>query len=287
MKADIRYCSTCMLDALLMEMSLFQPSVEVQKQEFNKLIKDLADKEGETPITIQNPYITRLHRLAGYDFYQEMREQDDREMMKLTPAVKEMIDNSEDSFRTALKFAILGNLIDPAGQSEKSPADVLAEAAKVPLAIDDSDRLKERLGQASSILYIADNAGEVALDKMFIDYLKDQILPKDCRINFGVRGTQVHNDARESDTAIVGLDKICTIINAGTSYAGAIIEESSEEFQKAYYDADIIISKGMGNYEVLENRTDKPIALLLVAKCVPISEHLGVERGMPVCKLTI
>lgn len=69
------------------------------------------------------------------------------------------------------------------------------------------------------------------------------------------------------------------------TYGGAVIEKSSAAYQEAYHNADLIISKGMGNYETREERTDKDICFLLVAKCVPISTHLNVPRGMPVCKL--
>ena len=287
MKADIRHCSICMLNSMMMEMELFQASEELQKKEFLDFLKKLTDHEDLTPVELQDPYIRRLHELAGYDFYQEQREKDDREMMKLSDQVEEMIHGSADPFRTALRFAIFGNLIDPAGQSDKTPADVLQEAASSELAIDHSDQFLQRLKSARSILYIADNAGEVAIDKVFVDYLKKNCLPKGCQVYFGVRGAQVHNDARVSDARLVGLDRLAKIVDSGNTYAGAIIEASSQEYQDAYFQADLIISKGMGNYEVLEERRDKPICFLLVAKCIPISSHLGVPRGMPVCKLNL
>lgn len=285
MKADVRYCSVCMLNSLIMEMNLFHASKELQKKEFTKFLKELPDREGETPITIQDSYIRRLHDLAGYDFYKEMREKDDREMLQLSEQVMQIIDESADPFKTALKFAIFGNLIDPAGQSEKSAGDVLREAISIPLAIDDSDQLTDRLKTAKNIFYVADNAGEVVMDRIFIEYMKENILPEDCRLFYGVRGTQVHNDVRETDARIAGIDQFCTLVNPENTYAGAMIEESSPAYQEAYHKADIVFSKGMGNYETLEERNDKIICFLLVAKCVPISEHLGVDRGMPVCKL--
>lgn len=287
MKADIRHCSICMLKSMIMEMELFQASDELQQKEFNDFLKKLPGHDGITPVELQDPYIRRLHELAGYDFYQEQREKDDREMMKLSGQVVSMIQASADPFRTALRFAIFGNLIDPAGQSDKTPADVLEEAARSELAIDHSEQFLQRLRTARSILYIADNAGEVAIDKLFVDYLKKNCLPEDCRVYFGVRGAQVHNDARVSDACLVGLDELARIVDSGNTYAGAIIEASSREYQDAYFQADLIISKGMGNYEVLEERRDKPICFLLVAKCIPISSHLGVPRGMPVCKLSL
>ena len=287
MKADIRHCSICMLNSMLMEMELFHASDDLQKKEFHDFMQILTGQEGVTPVELQDPYIRRLHELAGYDFYQEQREKDDREMMKLTDQVEEIILTSADPFRTALRFAIFGNLIDPAGQSDKTPADVLQEAARSELAIDHSEQFLKRLRSARSILYIADNAGEVAIDKVFVDFLKKNCLPKECQVFFGVRGTQVHNDARVSDARLVGLDRLARIVDSGSTYAGAIIESSSQEYQDAFFQADLIISKGMGNYEVLEERRDKPICFLLVAKCIPISSHLGVPRGMPVCKINL
>ena len=76
MKADIRHCSICLLNSMLMEMELFQASEELQKKEFHDFLKKLTDHEDLTPVELQDPYIRRLHELAGYDFYQEQREQD-------------------------------------------------------------------------------------------------------------------------------------------------------------------------------------------------------------------
>lgn len=285
MKADVRYCSICMLNSMIREMDLFDAPEALQKREFNAFLKHLPDQGDETPVAIQDAYISRLHQLAGYDFYREQREKDDLEMLQLSGQVEKMINESEDPFVTAMKFAIFGNLIDPAGQSDKTAEDVLKEAADTPLAIDDSVKLKEKLTHAENVMYIADNAGEVAMDKLFVEYLMNNVLPDNCQIYFGVRGAQVHNDARETDAAWVGLDKLCTIVNPENTYAGAIIEKSSETYQEAYRKADIVISKGMGNYETLEERTDKTICFLLVAKCIPISSHLKVPKGMPVCKM--
>ena len=206
-------------------------------------------------------------------------------MLALVDTVLDLIEKSEDSFDTAMKFSIFGNLIDPAGQSDKSAVDVMKQALAIPLAIDDSSRLKEYFSKASRILYIADNAGEIVMDRLFIDYIKKHCLPKEAEVFYGVRGLPVHNDALEEDALLVGMDKVATVIGSGNGYAGAMIEESSPAFQEAYHTADLVISKGMGNFESLEERTDRPICYLLVAKCLPIANALSVPRGMPVCMI--
>ena len=287
MIADIRHCSICMLNSMIMEMELFGASEALQKKEFAAFLKKLSEAEPDTPVAIQDSYIRRLHDLAGYDFYREQREKDDREMMKLKEHVNKLTEEAADPFMTALKFAIFGNLIDPAGQSDKSAEDVLREAVSIPLAIDDSAIFKEKLKTASRIFYITDNAGEVAMDCLFIEYMKKNILSADCSLSVGVRGAQVHNDARESDAFLVGLDQHCAIVSPENTYAGALIEESSPAYQEAYHKADLVISKGMGNFETLEERNDKVICFLLVAKCIPISSYLGIDRGRPVCRMQI
>ena len=123
------------------------------------------------------------------------------------------------------------------------------------------------------------------MDKLFIDYIKKYCLPKEAEVFYGVRGMQIHNDALEEDALMVGLDESATIVSAGNGYAGAMIEESSPAYREAYFNADLVISKGMGNFESLEERTDKPICFLLVAKCVPIATALSVPRGRPVCMI--
>jgi len=82
----------------------------------------------------------------------------------------------------------------------------------------------------------------------------------------------------------VGMNKLCKVISNGSDAPSTLLEFCSEKFLKTYKNADIIISKGQGNYEGLMDVTDKTIFFLLMAKCDPIAEMLGVEKGKMVIK---
>ncbi len=81
-----------------------------------------------------------------------------------------------------------------------------------------------------------------------------------------------------SDARRAGLDKMVRVISYGNDAPGTILKECSEEFQKSFNEADLIISKGQGNYETL-CCSEKEIFFLLKVKCQIIADHTGLKLG--------
>jgi len=127
-------------------------------------------------------------------------------------------------------------------------------------------RLKENIAGAKKILYIGDNTGEIVFDRIFIE----RFFPAD-RTIFVVRGGPTMNDSTIEDAQMIGMTGIVRVITTGLDMVGALLPHCSEEFLKEYEDADLIISKGMGNYEALSSE-DKNIFYLLKVKC-PVIEN--------------
>ena len=181
--------------------------------------------------------------------------------------VRETIKNSEDSLKTAIGYALAGNFIDFGAMKEvdeKELKNQLDKAAHFEPDEKEYASFKADLEKGKSLLYITDNCGEVVMDKLLIETIKE--LYPAIEVKVLVRGGDVLNDATMEDALQVGLDKVAKVIPNGTRIAGTVPEEMTEEARLAYYGADILISKGQGNFESLR-KCGNNIYYLFLCKC--------------------
>jgi uncharacterized protein with ATP-grasp and redox domains len=125
---------------------------------------------------------------------------------------------------------------------------------------------------ARSILYLADNAGEIVFDRLLIERLPAG------RVTVVVRGAPVINDATRADAQVAGLDRIAEIIDNGSDAPGTVLEDCSAQFRERFESADVIIAKGQGNFETL-SAAGANICFLLKIKCPVLATHTGIELG--------
>ena len=133
------------------------------------------------------------------------------------------------------------------------------------------EAFKEQLNKAEYVLYIGDNAGEGVFDKILIERLGKRVI-------YAVRGIPIINDITLREAALIGLNDIAQIVSSGVHSPGLIMSEANEEFINMFDNADMIISKGQGNYEALSDN-EKDIFFLLRAKCSIIARDIGVNEG--------
>src|SRR5690606_13963972 len=131
---------------------------------------------------------------------------------------------------------------------------------------------------AKTILYLGDNCGEIVLDKLFLENINHP------NIYFAVREKPVLNDATQKEAKEVGINEFAKIISNGDDTPSTLLHRVSPDFLEIYNAADLIISKGMGNYEGLMFESDPRIFFLLMIKCSVIGESLGVRKGEFVVK---
>jgi len=217
------------------------------------------------------------------DPYKNIKEYYNLEVLKMTDMIEEIIKSSDNHFNTALKIAIAGNLID-FNARHKFDFNLLKEKIEniihTDLAIDDGEQLYEQLGKAKTILYLGDNCGEICLDKIFIKYIKEEF--PDIDISYAVRGNPIVNDVTSIDAKMVDMHSVANVIENGDSSLGTVIDRTSKEFKDAFYSADVIISKGQGNYEGL-TEIDRGVFHLFMPKCKPIADLVSVKPMSIVC----
>jgi uncharacterized protein with ATP-grasp and redox domains len=195
--------------------------------------------------------------------------------LKLQPELKEIVEKSSDRFLAAAKFAIAGNIIDFATPTEFS-SEIMSDTINNILSssVDPAsfELLKKSIKKAAKILYLGDNAGEIIFDRIFIDEL-----PKN-KITFCVRGRPILNDALMGDAEKAGLTSMVKVIDSGTDLPGIIPDECSAEFKNCFNEADLIIAKGQGNFETL-NDSKKNIFFLFKVKCPAVADESGSKIG--------
>ena len=214
------------------------------------------------------------------DFYDKKKKESNEFLLLLYPEFKKTVNDAEYSFGAAVRYAIAGNIIDFGAMHDFSIDTIHSELEKALNAAEITDEsiknLENEIEKADKILYIGDNAGEIVFDKLLIENL-----PKE-KIVFSVRGGPIINDALMDDAEQVGLTEMVKVISNGAALPGTCLSECSEEFIEHFNNADLIISKGQGNYETL-NDVDRNIFFLLKVKCPVVAEDISVPLGKCVC----
>ncbi|HZK39309.1 MAG TPA: ARMT1-like domain-containing protein, partial [Clostridia bacterium] len=204
------------------------------------------------------------------DPYRKIKDADIQAALKLYPQLKDFLKQKNNSLYWALKIAATGNNIDSAIYQNIDINRCVDQELKKDFGKCDLPLLQERLKTAHTILIIGDNAGETVFDKLLVQTL----LP--INIIYAARNEPILNDATVQDARDSGLDECASIISTGCNAPGAILKQCSDEFLTAFREADIVISKGQGNYEALSD-CEREVFFLLKAKCPMIAERLGVD----------
>lgn len=196
------------------------------------------------------------------------------------------IDASDKPFELALRYAVAGNLVDFGGKNTFTKDDVTSLIDRVPeisFAVDDSASLLEAVRSARSIMYLGDNCGEIVLDKLLISQISRE--NPDVQVTYGVRGGPVINDATVDDARQVGMGDVARVLPSGVATPTTVLDASSDEFRRAFFDADVVISKGMGNFEVLVDGCGREnVFFLLMTKCEYVADLLGAPLMSFICK---
>ena len=179
---------------------------------------------------------------------------------------------SGNPFEMALRLAIAGNIIDYGANADFDISETIQKVLSSKYAIDHSKELVNRIKVAKKILYLGDNAGEIVFDKLLIEMIMHP------HMTFAVRGSNVLNDATLEDAQQVGMHLVADVISNGYDAPSTVLSECSDDFLQHFKEADLIISKGQGNFEGLIDDNDPRVFHLLMVKCEVIAELLHVKK---------
>ncbi len=223
------------------------------------------------------------------DPYAKKKRASNLEAMKFLPLAEKIISeesNPESRFRRACLIAIVGNIMEfniPGHTFSFEDFGKIIREAENDLAIDDISEAFNIARRANLIVYLTDNAGEIAFDMLLVKELRN--LCK--KVVVAVKSEPVYNDATIEDALFVGMDKVAdSIITTGADTMGLYLPECSMCFLKIYNSADFVVAKGMGNAETITEMNLKvPHLLLLRTKCENVASYFRVERNKNIAKI--
>ena len=228
---------------------------------------------------------TNVHRIVkkitgNRDPYEKLKRQYNEMASNLYPKLKKVVESSEDSLLTAVKVAIAGNSIDFGPRIKIDLGKEVQRVLNSELSISDIDEFKKSLRRVEEVLYLADNAGETFFDRILIE----ELMKMGINVTYVVKGAPILNDATLQDAEAAGITKIARVISTGTDCTGILLKECSREFLEEFRRSKMIISKGQGNYESLNDIKNKEIFFLLKVKCPIVARIISVEVGSTILK---
>ena len=233
--------------------------------------------ENSTPPEISMHVHRATREITGNpDPYFQAKAESTRKAMGLMPRLREVLAEADDPLEAAVRLSIAGNIMDFGPNPQFDLWEVVQRVLEQPISLNDLDAFREKLSMVERELYLADNAGETVFDRLLIETLSPEV-------TYVVKGGPVLNDATHEDATAAGIDQVAEVVDNGTQITGTILDLCSLDFQERFEQAELIISKGMGNYETLST-VPGPIFFLMQVKCPVIGIDIGVPKGSIVVK---
>jgi len=207
------------------------------------------------------------------DVYKALKELSTQEASKLLPSVKKQVKTTSD----AIKAAVAGNVIDFATPNHFDLDVEFEKVFETDFAIDDEALFLERLKEAKIFMIIGDNVGEHVFDKLLLETIAKEY--PELKLYYTVRGVPIINDVTLLEAKEINMQEVATVVDSGVNTPGLAYNHASDEFMKLYNSMDLIIAKGMGNYECLEGVKDERIFHLFKVKCDVVSIDVGATLG--------
>lgn len=238
----------------------------------------------QNPPEIASYVYEKMAEIANkQDLYDEVKELSTHKAQSFVPLLKEKLLHSENKLLTATKIAVAGNVIDLAAAVEFSLEEELDKIFHTDFAHNDLKQFEKELSKAKDVVVLGDNVGEHIFDYMFVETLQE--LYPDIEFSYMVRGNPIINDVTMKEAKECGFDNLCNLVDSGVNTPGFTYNRANEQSQKLFDEADVVISKGMGNYECLTPSHREKICFLLKVKCNVVANSLTKEVGDIICKM--
>ena len=256
------------------------PDEEKKAEYLGKVLGIIANGAAEEPAPVLLSHIGRLHEAYfGKPFsFEELKKGYNAMMLEKEVEIRQKISEASDPLALALRFSQIGNFIDFGAMDSVDDAklmEFLEQAETLPLSEDTYAKFTENLKTATKLVSMTDNCGEIVLDKLLLETIAG-IVPH-VEKTIIVRGEPVLNDATIEDALQVGIDSCGKVIPNGTNIAGTYIPWLSAEAKLAMDEADMLISKGQGNFESLHG-CGRNIYYLFLCKCQWFMERFGLPQ---------
>jgi uncharacterized protein with ATP-grasp and redox domains len=273
-------CFPCFLRQSLIALRFGTRDKALQEVILKSVLEDIRSADTSKPPAFITTFIHRkIRRMLGKDPFKEIKSEYNQAALKLYPSLKAAVEESTNPLRTAARLAIAGNVIDFGIFTSVDIEGTIRRALDGQLAVDDYGVFADAVSAADEILYLTDNAGEIVFDRLLIE----AFISSGKKVKAVVKGSPVINDSTLEDAEESGLTGVCEVIDNGSEAVGTILDWVSPSFRRKFTTAQLIISKGQGNFETLTG-TEKKIFFLFQSKCDVVSKELGLSIGSVLLK---
>jgi uncharacterized protein with ATP-grasp and redox domains len=291
LKVELR-CISCILNRGYLQIQEATDDKALQFKTLSAILRFLADefKPTANPADLGTKRDRLIRKITGNpDPYKQKKQLSNKKALEVVPLAKTIISKEtslELRFRKACLSAIVGNIMEfdiPDNPFKFKDLEKLIQQAENDLALNEIPQIFNKAKKAKRVLYLTDNAGEIALDTLLVQELKNL----GAHVTVAVKDGPILNDATLEDAQIVGMDKVADeVISTGSDAVGLFPEDCSDEFLNVYNSVDLVVAKGMGHVETLtELELSVPHALLLRTKCCTVASHLNVDIGKNVAMI--
>ena len=238
-----------------------------------------------SPDVIEDVWRKIVKRMGMSDPFSLEKSNQNKKVMALYPVLQKIVNGDSDPLYAATKLAILGNSLDfMVADNALTVENSIKDRINAPLSNESYSKFKQQLQASNRLIYFGDNAGEIVFDKLFIETIKKSY---QLEIIFVVRSVPTLNDATLAEARSVGMDKVVKVIENGIDgpLPGTVLSRCSNEVNDFLRRSDLIISKGGGNFDTLDEERKhlkKKISFLLLSKCDPHFKNFGVNLYQPI-----
>lgn len=278
-------CVPCILKRSLFEARMVDESKERDIIEAGLKILEERFEEGAVSAEVATEVHGKVYDILGTDDpYSELKDKSNETAEKLLPKAESLVEDK--GFRGAVMASIAGNVLDFGFREDIESPDYLKEEFEniidEGLGWDDVDKIEDKIEEADRIVFFTDNTGEIVFDTLLLQKIKDY----DVELTVVVKGEPILTDATMEDALKYDIDEIVDHLETTGGYAvGVDFDQISEDLERKLNDADLIIAKGMANWESFSEKDYRPIAFITRSKCDPVSSTMGVPLDVNVAKL--
>ena len=251
-------------------------------------MRDVARTIADAPENVAAPWLVpgfarAAHRHFGItDAFDAIKRESDDRVLALLPRIREIVSRADDPLAMALKFSRTGNYLDfailPHDKIARELDSAIEKTPAEPLDAAEYAALRADLSAARSVLILGDNAGEIAFDVVLVEQLQKAY--PDLHIQYVVRGGNAQNDATRADAHAVGMDALVPILDNGSCIPGTELAYCGEALLREFSNADVILSKGQGNFECLLGCRQN-VYYLFLCKCPRLCRILSQPLMQP------
>ena len=275
-------CFVCLYNQTLRVTKALSCDEECADRVLQKIAAELATLDPhQTPPEAAAILYPKISQIVGKeDLYEAQKIESTNKALALLDFVWERIDQADDELDAALRAAVAGNVIDFATQVSFDLEREIQKIFDATFAIDQKKEFIRKLSQAKSLVVIGDNVGEHVFDKVMIEVFKERF---DIDVYYFVRGRPIINDVTIIEAAEIDMPKVCEVVDTGVDTPGFIYERANKRARELFDGADLILAKGMGNFECLEGRIDDRLYYLFKIKCSVVANRVGKNVGDLIC----